>query len=84
MVIFYLSYSVTRGCSTKCMYILYNLTGVAPDNVSQTKCVVIENMARGLPQRVWGYKIWQGGCHILYPLPYSASPLQHFVSPSIV
>ena len=28
-----------------------------------TKCVGMQNMARGLPQSVWGYKIWQGGCH---------------------
>ena len=26
-----------------------------------TKCVGIQNMARGMSQSVWGYKIWQGG-----------------------
>ena len=62
-------------------YIIWRYTGVAPDNVSPTKCVGIQNMARGLPQSVWGYKIWQGGCHILYPLPYSVPPLPYFVPP---
>ena len=27
------------------------------------------------PQSVRGYKICQGGCHILYPLPYSGAEI---------
>ena len=32
--------------------------GVVPDNVSPTKCVGIQNMARGAATKCVGYKIW--------------------------